>query len=90
MGRIAWRDDAGFAERALLGIEMETRHAVLLIGAMAREAVVGQNRPNLAIEIDAWRWRGEYSPAGEDEQGQKQNRASTEDHEKNAECGAIC
>ena len=52
---VAGRHDAVAAavgEQALLGIEAQVRHTVLVVGTVAGEAVVGQNRTHVPIEID--------------------------------------
>ena len=52
---VARRDDAiaaAVGEQALLGIEAQVRHAMLVVGPVAGETVVGQNRTDVPIEID--------------------------------------
>ena len=52
---IAGRHDlvaAPIGEETLFGIEPQVGQAMLVIGTVAGEAVVGKNRPNVAIEID--------------------------------------
>jgi hypothetical protein len=49
MRRIAWSDHA--KHPAVFQIEPQIRHAPLLIGTMAREAIVGENGPDIAVEI---------------------------------------
>src|SRR5262249_43605330 len=48
-GAVRWRDDA---IAALLGVEAETSLALLLVGAVAGEALVGQDGADLTVEID--------------------------------------
>jgi len=52
--RIAGHDNTRFGKGTLFGIEMQARHTVLLVRAMAGEAVIGEYRSDLAIEIDGW------------------------------------
>ena len=52
---VAGGDDAigsAVGEQALFGIEAEVRHAVLVVGTVTGEAVVGQDGAHVAIEID--------------------------------------
>ena len=60
--RVAGGDDvvaAAVGEQALFGIEAQVGDAALVVGPVAGEAVVGQNRTHVAIEID-------QRPGGED------------------------
>ena len=50
-GGVAWDDDAGFAEGAFFGVEVEGGHAFGGIGAVAGEAVVGEDGADLAVEV---------------------------------------
>jgi hypothetical protein len=45
------RASFGLRERALLDVQAEVRHAMLLIRTVTLEPVVGQNRPDFAIRI---------------------------------------
>ena len=53
--RIAGSDDviaAAIGAEAVLGVEPEVGDAPLVVGAVAGEAVVRENRPDVAVEID--------------------------------------
>ena len=55
LGGIAGDDDAvgsAVGEQACFGIEAEVGHAVLVVGTVTGEAVVGEDGPHVAIEID--------------------------------------
>ena len=61
------------SERTLLRVEAQPRLAGALVGPMAREAVVGQDRPHVALEVDGG-GRGRRALGGEAGRGRRQQR----------------
>ena len=51
--RVAPRPEGNvrLAERAFLGIEVQAGHTLFLIRAMASEAVIAEDGPDLAVEV---------------------------------------
>ena len=64
-GRVAALDDPGLEERALLGVEVKLGLALFFVGPVAGEAVVGENRPDVAVEADRRGRRGLLRPGRE-------------------------
>src|SRR4029453_11104277 len=52
LGGVPPLDDALLRERALLGVEVKLRLALLLVRSVAREAIVGEDREDVAVEAD--------------------------------------
>ena len=61
-------------ERPVPRVEPQPRLARALVGPVAREAVVGQNRPHVALEVDGGGQRGRRRLGGEAGRGGRQQR----------------
>ena len=55
VGRLAGNDHVFPGKRAVLGIEVEFRFAVLFVGPVAREAIVRENRADVPVEAEGRR-----------------------------------
>ena len=49
--RIPRNDDTCLGKCTFFGVEAEVGHADFFVGTMAHEAVLGEDRPNLPVEV---------------------------------------
>jgi hypothetical protein len=73
------RHDDGFrVGAAIRDVETEIRHAIFLVGSVAGETVVGEDRANLTIEVDGAGWALSGEQTGS--RGKERNQSSDLEH----------